>query len=195
MKIGTTLGFVLGATLVPAIALAGEPEDPYAAPSSTTTIVTPPQQPVIVVNPEPAPARTTVITQDPETYTVTDAWNAPVFATGAVIFAGSYGASAIVASSSEHVGADRLYVPVVGPWLALNDWGACPVEEPRCDETTTEKVLLVADGVFQAAGVITMVTGLLSPSSSTVVGNPRRVADTKVRVRPTKNGFAVIGKF
>lgn len=214
MKIGTTLGFALGAALVPAMAFADDPADPYApnpapttqapapapAPTSTTTVVTPaptppPQQPVVVVNPEPAPARTTVISQDPETYTVTDAWNAPVFATGALIFAGSYGASAIVASTSEHVGADRLYVPVVGPWLALNDWGDCPIEQPRCDENTTEKVLLVADGVFQAAGVITMLTGLLSPSSHTVVGSPRTVADTKVRVRPTKNGFAVVGKF
>lgn len=221
----TTLGFVLGASLIPTMALADEPADPYAPapaptaqptpaqpapapvdpavdpaqPAPSTTVVTPApapaaQPPVVVVSPDQRPARTVVIDRDPETETVRDSWNAPVFVTGALVFAGSYGASAVVASTSEHPGADRLYVPVVGPWLALNDWGDCPIEQPRCDENTTEKVLLVADGVFQAAGVITMLTGLLSPSEHTVVRT--RTADTtKTRLTPTRNGFAVVGKF
>jgi hypothetical protein len=215
MKLGT-LAVVLGA-LIPVVAYADDPApaDPYAADpaaqqpaqtpttTSTTTIVTPAPAPapapaptpVVVVNPDPQPARTTIVTRDPETYTVYDAWNAPVFATGALVFAGSYGASAIVAASSEHVGADRLYVPVAGPWLALNDWGNCPVAEPRCDKNTTDKVLLIADGVFQGAGVITMLTGILSPTSHTVVASPRTADAKKVKVTPTHNGFAVIGRF
>src|ERR1043165_6199777 len=106
-----TLGLVLAAAMVPAVAAAqsADPNDPYAQPTTTpapttttTTVVTPPPQqptppPVVVVNPEPQPARTTVVTQTPESYEVVDAWNAPVFATGALVFAGSYGASAIVA--------------------------------------------------------------------------------------------------
>jgi hypothetical protein len=197
-----TLSFVLGALLIPTIALADDPVDPYApqpAPSTTTTVVTPPpapapqQQPVVVVNPEPRPTNTTVVTREPEATEVYDQWNAPVFATGALVFAGSYGASVVVAGSSDHVGADRLYVPLVGPWLALNDWGDCPIEEPRCDTNTTHKVLLVADGVFQAAGVITMVSGLLSPTHRTVY--TQRTAQTKPRVTPTSNGFAVVGRF
>ena len=213
MKVGA-LGLVIGAALVPAIASAqpaqpvdpsapqpaptAQPVDPAPSTTSTTTVVTPapqpqPQQPVVIVNPEPQAPRTTTIVQPTESYEVHDAWNAPVFATGALVFAGSYGASAIVASTSDHPGADRLYVPVVGPWLALNDWGDCPIEQPRCDENTTEKVLLVADGVFQAAGVVTMITGLLSPTSHTVV---QRTADAKsIKVRPTHNGFAVLGRF
>jgi hypothetical protein len=212
MKLGT-LAVELGA-LIPVVAYADDPapNDPYAAPAtqtpapattSTTTIVTPAPAPapapaptpVVVVNPDPQPARTTIVTRDPETYTVYDAWNAPVFATGALVFAGSSGASAIVAASSEHVGADRLYVPVAGPWLALNDWGNCPVAEPRCDKNTTDKVLLIADGVFQGAGVITMLTGILSPTSHTVVASPRTADAKKIKVTPTHNGFAVIGRF
>jgi len=205
MKVGA-LGLVIGAALVPAVASAqsADPVDPNAPPppsattSTSTTVVTPapqpqPQQPVVIVNPEPEAPRTTTIVQPTESYEVHDAWNAPVFATGALVFAGSYGASAIVASTSDHPGADRLYVPVVGPWLALNDWGNCPIEQPRCDENTTEKVLLVADGVFQAAGVVTMVTGLLSPTSHTV--HPRTADANKIKIRPTRNGFAVLGKF
>jgi hypothetical protein len=204
-----TLSFVLGALLIPTVALADDPVDPYApqqspstqtTPTSTTTVVTPApapapqqQQPVVIVNPEPQAPRTTVVQTPSEGTEVYDQWNAPVFATGALVFAGSYGASVVVAGSSDHPGADRLYVPVVGPWLALNDWGDCPIEEPRCDRNTTDKVLLVADGVFQAAGVVTMLSGLLSPSHHTVY--TRTAQNTKTRVTPTHNGFAVVGRF
>ena len=200
-----TLGLVLGVLLVPAIASAqsADPNDPYApaptpAPTTTTTtVVTPAPQPqpppVVIVSPAPEPPRTTVIRQTPESYEVRDAWNAPVFATGALVFAASYGGAAIVAATSDHPGADRLYVPVVGPWLALNDWGNCPIDNPRCDENTTQKVLLVADGVFQAAGVVTMVAGILSPTTHTVY---QRTADAKkIKVTPTHNGVAVLGRW
>jgi hypothetical protein len=204
MKFAHKLSFVLCTMAFPAIALADDPSDPYAptvqpAPSTTTTIVSPApapapqQQPVVVVNPEPRPTTTMVVAPQSEGTEVYDQWNAPVFATGALVFLGSYGASAVVAGSSDHVGADRLYVPVVGPWLALNDWGDCPIEQPRCDKNTTDKVLLVADGVFQAAGLVTMVSGLLSPSHHTVY--TRTAMDTKTHVTPTHNGFAVIGRF
>jgi hypothetical protein len=204
MKFGRTLSLVLCASVAPTVAFADDPVDPYApapttAPATTTTtVVTPPpapqQQPVVVVNPDPAP-RTTIVAHDPESYEVYDQWNAPMFATGAVVFAGSYGASAVVASQSDHVGADRLYVPVVGPWLALNDWGDCPIEQPRCDSNTTDKVLLVADGVFQAAGLVTMVSSLLSPTHHTVYGARVAKEENKTRVTPTHNGFAVVGRF
>lgn len=204
MKFGRTLSFVLCAAVAPTVAFADDPVDPYApqpaqtTPSTTTTVVTPApapapqQQPVVVVNPD-RPAPTTVVATNPEATEVYDQWNAPMFATGAVVFAGSYGASAIVASQSDHPGADRLYVPLVGPWLALNDWGNCPIENPSCDSTTTSKVLLVADGVFQAAGAITMVSSLLSPTHHTVYGNTHVAKET--RVTPTHNGFAVVGRF
>lgn len=214
----TAWGALLGAALLSPVAMADDvpPTDPYApqptqqpapAPSQTpstnsTTVVTPPapapapqaQTPVVVVPPQ-SPTTTTVIDREPEGTEVYSAWNAPVFATGAVVFAGSYGASAIVAGTSDHAGADRLYVPVVGPWLALNDWGDCPIEQARCDDNTTDKVLLVADGVFQGAGVITMITGILSPSHSTVYSTQTAKLDTKVHVTPTHNGFAVLGRF
>jgi hypothetical protein len=83
-------------------------------------------------------------------------------------------------------------VPVAGPWLALNDWGNCPITSSSCDTNTTDKVLLVADGVFQAAGLIAMVDGVLSPSHHRVV---TRTADRKVHVTPTGSGLAVFGHF
>ena len=208
MKLERTLGFVLGAALVPTLALADDQPNPNdnppapveqtPAPQPTTTVVTPPaqpqpQQPVVVVNPQPqAPPPTVVNTQNPEGTEVSDSYNAGVFATGALVFAGSYGASAIAAATSNHQGADRLYVPVVGPWLALNDWGSCPIGQAQCDSNTTDKVLLVADGVFQAAGLVTAITGLLVPTHHTVY---TRMATNKIKVTPTHNGFAVLGRF
>ena len=60
-------------------------------------------------------------------------------------------------------------------------------------KNTTDKVLLVADGVFQAGGLITMVTGLLSPTTHTVY---TRTADAKkTKFTPTHNGFAVVGRW
>jgi len=47
--------------------------------------------------------------------------------------------------------------------------------------------------VFQAAGVVTMVAGLLSPTTHTVY---QRTASTKnYKVTPTHNGFAVFGRW
>lgn len=165
--------------------------DPNAVPPAPTTVTTetttPP--PVVVVQPT---STTPATTFQPETEEEYDAWNAPVFTTGAVLFGGSYAAAAIVSGESDHPGANRLWVPVVGPWLALNDWGSCPIDQPRCDTNTTDKVLLIADGVVQAAGILTMVDGLLMPSHHKVV---RRTVDTKVHVTPTGNGLAVFGHF
>ncbi len=129
MKFARALGLALAAALIPSVAVADDvpSNDPYEpqptqqpapaptqAPSTTsTTIVTPPpapapqaQSPVVVV-PDQSP-RTTIIERDPEGVEHYDRWNAPVFATGAVVFAGSYGASAIVAATSDHVGAARV---------------------------------------------------------------------------------------
>jgi len=160
---------------------------PPPPPTVTTETTTPP--PVVVVQPS---ATTPAPVYQAETEEESDAWNAPVFTTGAILFGGSYAASAIVSGESDHPGANRLWVPVVGPWLALNDWGSCPIDQPRCDTNTTDKVLLIADGVVQAAGVLTMVDGLLQPSTHRVV---RRTADTKVHIAPTGNGMMVFGHF
>jgi len=211
MKLTRSLGIVLAAAVLPAVASAqDQPYDPNAAPPppaqpapqqapapvmqpapvTTTTTNNPP--PVVVVNPnEPAPQQGPTYVQ-PEGNEVYDDWNAPVFASGALVFGASYAGAAIASSESDHPGADRLWVPVAGPWLALNDWGNCPIEQPRCDTNTTDKVLLIADGVFQAAGLVTMVDGLLAPSHHRVIA---RTADKQVHVTPTGNGFAVFGHF
>ena len=164
-----TLAVALAAILTPSVALAQVAQQPV---QRETTVVIPERE---------------------EAYTTTSV-NTPLIMGGAVLFLGAYGGSVAYAANSEREAADRLYVPLVGPWLALNDWGDCPIEQPRCDENTTEKVLLVAVGVFQADGVITMLTGLLPPREHTE-GLTRTADTTKTRLTPTRNGFAVVGKF
>lgn len=195
----TRLAFPLLA-MIPTVALAqpvnpDDPADPHAPaqpnpPAQTAPPAQPPPPPVVIVNPPP-PATTTTMIEEPEYETYTDTWNAPLFTSGALVFLGSYGASVVVAATSEDDeidrGNDRLYVPVVGPWLALNDRPDCPVENEDCDLETTKKVLLVADGVLQAGGVITMVAGLLSPTEHRVIRRPTMVSK-KVRVSPSAGG-------
>ncbi len=177
--------------LVPALASAQtNPDDPNA-PAPTPAPVDPAPtepQPVVIVNPPP-PAP--VYTEEPQYETYSDTWNAPLFTSGALVFLGSYGASVVVAATSEDDtvdrGNDRLYVPVVGPWLALNDRPDCPVEQESCDMETTKKVLLVADGVLQAGGVVTMIAGLLSPTEHRVIRRTP-VVSKKVNVSPSAGG-------
>lgn len=213
---------LLASLLVPAVAVA-QPADPAPAapqaPQAPQTPQTPqtPQAPqttvqptVVVGQPAPAPIVNPPIEPAPQSVVVTppatepqyeevyDAYNAPVFTTGALVFAATYGASVITAASSDDNGRgnNRLYVPLVGPWLALNDRGSCDITKSSCDHETTAKVLLVADGVFQAAGVIAMLDGIFQPSSHRVVARQAKL-DTKTRVRPSfaaaSAGLAVSG--
>ena len=173
------------------------PPAPQATTSTSNNNNTPP---VVVVNPnQPQPQpQPEAVQPNPQPAgpdneeEEDDLMNVPVFTTGAVVFGGSYLASVIVADQSSHPGADRLTVPVVGPWLALSDWGSCPVDQPSCDRNTTDKVLLVADGVFQAAGLISMVDALVMPGHHMVY---HRVADKGVHVAPTGQGVTMWGHF
>jgi hypothetical protein len=135
------------------------------------------------------PAPQTYVSNDNNV--VYDRWNTR-FASGAVTFVASYGAALIASGVSDHPGADRLTIPIAGPWLALNDWGNCPIQNPNCNQDTADKVLLVVDGVFQAAGVITMVEGLLDPSRHVVV---TQTAQKGIHFAPTGTGVKVFGAF
>jgi hypothetical protein len=84
--------------------------------------------------------------------------------TGLVTLGAGYGAAVLVAATSHHSGDNRLYVPLLGPWLDLNDRGGCAVALQSCDHETTNKILIVSDGLIQAVGAVTILYGLMSPS-------------------------------
>jgi hypothetical protein len=174
---------LLGAVVLAAPAFAQPaPDAPKAAPA--------------IGDPAPVPARTRYAAPEPQYQEVTESYNARVFLTGALVFAGSYSASVIVAAaSSNDRGNDRLYVPVLGPWLALDERGPCDLTRSSCDHETTAKVLLAADGVFQAAGIIGMIDGVLQPPTRRVITRSAKL-DTKLHLKPTAGpGLAVYGRF
>ena len=123
-------------------------------------------------------------------------WNAPLFTGGAVMFGASYGAAVLAASQSDNEADERLYVPLVGPWLDLADRSDCDIESSSCDDETTEKVLIVADGVFQAGGAALMIGSFLFPRTvheSAPLSAMRHVKP--IRVGTSGRGFAFTGTF
>jgi hypothetical protein len=114
------------------------------------------------------------------------------FTAGTAMFVASYAASAIVAGRSDHEGADRLYIPVAGPWMALNDWNTCNGTQLLCSSSNTDKALLIADGVVQAAGLVVMIDGLMEP---TLTQSRMVIADKKLHLAPSSNGVFVWSQF
>jgi hypothetical protein len=210
---------LLGALLLP-VAAAAQPADPNVPPPPPTDPVpaqpapAPGQQPVtnqptVVVNPpapQPAPPPVTVEANtapapvvQPEYEVIEDTYNAPMFTSGALVFGLAYGASVIsAAASDDERGNHRLYVPLAGPWLALSDRGSCDISRSSCDHETTVKVLLIADGIFQAAGVLAMLDGVFQPTTHRVVRHTAKL-DTKLHLTPATvhgdPGVAVFGRF
>ena len=100
--------------------------------------------------------------------------NRPLLITGAVLLGGSYGASAIVAATSNRPADDKLYYPIVGPWMDLNRRG-CDVNV--CSNKALDRVLLVGDGIVQGVGALGVLLSLVIPEKAThrwfLIGNER----------------------
>lgn len=111
---------------------------------------------VVVVTAQPAPQERR--TERPERSYSYNPW---MLHSGVVILGLSYGTSVIVAMESSHDGDKNLWIPVAGPWLDLaNRSPSCPVGRSGCGGETFNKVLLVADGVFQAVGTLDIIGAL-----------------------------------
>jgi hypothetical protein len=114
---------------------------------------------------------------------------------GVVTLGLSYGAALIVAATSNHRGDNRLYVPLLGPWLDLNDRGDCAVSLQSCDHETTNKVLLVGDGLIQAIGAVTILAGLMAPSRRVASSGFSLVQVVPVTFGQGRPGLAAYGVF
>lgn len=129
--------------------------------------------------------------------------NRPMLITGAVVFAGTYGASVIVGAASSRPSDDKLFIPVVGPWLDLGE--RCGSSDPPCSTGSSEdwnKALLIGSGVLQGAGVLTALISLFVPEKKEAP--PMSAAKAKpvkpeVRVTPLSfragGGLGAVGTF
>jgi hypothetical protein len=115
------------------------------------TVVTPTPQPPVVV--DSAPPVDTVRTRSETGPDMREVGG------GILTFGIAYGISLGVAASSSHQGDSHLYVPVVGPWLDFGDRGGCA--PGTCDKETAYRTLIVVDGVFQALGALSIISGLV----------------------------------
>jgi hypothetical protein len=88
--------------------------------------------------------------------------------TGVIVLGSTYIASMVVAARLGHEGDRQLYVPVVGPWLDLAKRPECASGRTDCTNETTNKVLLVGDGVLQAVGVLQILGGFAFPETRIV---------------------------
>lgn len=90
--------------------------------------------------------------------------NKPLLVTGLVVLGGSYGASAIAAGVSDRESDDKLYYPVVGPWLALKDRDC---DADPCGKKTLGTTLLIGSGVLQGIGALSTLMSLFIPEKTT----------------------------
>ncbi|MGH7269795.1 MAG: hypothetical protein ACREJ3_05130, partial [Polyangiaceae bacterium] len=96
--------------------------------------------------------------------------NAPLLGAGLVTLAGAYVPAVIVAAASNTSYDNRLYLPVVGPWLDLGDRPGCGgFGQHGCGAETGSKALLIIDGAFQGLGAVATVLGLMTPQSHTTM--------------------------
>jgi hypothetical protein len=138
-----------------------------------------------------SPARAQVPQRDVETFEEYVP-NRGLIVSGSIVLGVTYGVSTIVAMRDADAADRALYVPLAGPWIDLAERDGCK-GALRCDGETTNKVLLVADGVGQAIGALQIVGGFLFPAKRTVttVGSVQLVPN----VGPKSTGLTAYGTF
>jgi hypothetical protein len=118
---------------------------------------------------------------------------------GIVTFGISYGIAIGVAAGSDHEGDHHLFAPIVGPWLDLGDRGTCPLSR-SCAAETANRALIVVDGIFQAIGVLTVVSGFVFQKTSDVTTTTTAATQSTVKITPVQYahggmGLAAVGTF
>jgi hypothetical protein len=114
--------------------------------------------------------------------------NRPLLLTGLVVFGGSYGASAIVGATSNREDDKKLVYPVAGPWmdLANRDCG-----QATCSNEDLYKGILIADGIVQGVGALSVLLSFVLPEKST-----RKwylIGQDATHVTPMKMGYGGFG--
>jgi hypothetical protein len=123
--------------------------------------------------------------------------NAGLVTSGAFLFGTAYGTSLIVAATSDRAEDKRLYVPVAGPWMDLTKRERCSAGRLQCENETTYKVLLVANGLLQGIGALEMLSGFAFRTKYTEV--LRQPVAKGIHVTPTATfggaGISAYGAF
>jgi hypothetical protein len=132
---------------------------------------------------------------EPRADTIEHSWpNRPLLITGAVVLGGTYAASAIVGAASDRKADEKLFYPVVGPWLDLK---ARDCEVNDCGNDTFNKALLIGDGALQGLGALALLLGLVLPESEKkpwyLIGDENILVAPQVGTNAT--GLVAVGQF
>ena len=109
----------------------------------------------------PVPVQNHEVVQDSTTAATFP--NAPLLITGAILFGGSYAASAIVGGFADRDDDKKLVYPVVGPWLDLANRDC---ETNACSKEDLKKGVLIADGIVQGVGALGILLSLVVPETT-----------------------------
>lgn len=110
----------------------------------------------------------------------------------------AYVPALVVAIASDRAEDQRLYAPVVGPWMDLAARDGCT---GACSGERMNEMLLVTNGVFQALGALQLLGAFLLPETQTVAlrhpdGAPAlAVSVMPASLEPGVNGVLALGQF
>ncbi len=120
--------------------------------------------------------------------------NKPLLITGAALLAVGYVPAVVISQTSERpIDQDKLILPVVGPWMNLVDRDC---DDRECENEDRNKALLIADGVVQGVGALSVVLSLVLPGKTTQ--NWYLIGDTQVGpmyISKSVYGLGATGKF
>jgi hypothetical protein len=121
--------------------------------------------------------------------------NRILLGTGALLFVPSYVTSVFVGATSTRDSNDNLFIPVVGPWIALANRD-CTATQP-CEGEFLSGLLLVLDGAVQTAGVLTMGAAFLLPERVTTIniGRSAKMTVAPAKLGPAGYGLTAVGEF
>jgi hypothetical protein len=201
-KIVITLGAVAASISSVSIANAQTVVTQPSPPPQTTVVQQPQPAQTVVTQPQPAvvaqpPSQQTVVVPERERASTGGGPNPTLLTSGLFVFGVPYGISVVVAAESDRDGDKNLFVPVVGPWLAYANEGTCHANDLACGRTTGTKVLLAADGIFQAIGAVELVAAFMVPAPRAVASSPREkhVMVAPSRIGPNGYGISAAGSF
>ena len=123
--------------------------------------------------------------------------NKALLITGGATLLGTYGTTAglTAANIDGNRVVESLYIPVVGPWLALGDRDC---RECTSGQNTLDTVLIAGSGVLQGAGLGLVIASFIVPErvpAATISAGPVKMTFTATGVGRNAASFGAVGSF
>jgi hypothetical protein len=125
--------------------------------------------------------------------------NRKMLVAAAIVGGAPYVISAGIAVESNHPGDGYLGIPLAGPWIDLAVRPPCDVTS-NCSTESSNRVLLVASGMLQAVGALTLVAAFVYPETVRLVTLAKNASGASLAVTPAAlgrhgYGLSAVGHF